>query len=146
MVARSKANSGKSITGNCALLRSNSIRRSNALERKMGKRARTFSRSFRKSDAINDVFIVCQPGNARGSAIGLVQKDPAIKRLVIGTHHRQPRIGIEMLACQIGQPQRHIGKFWKPLGFFRICSKTSRIDENLAPIEATMENIAEQFG
>jgi len=77
---------------------------------------------------------------------GLGQKDTAIERLVIGTHHREPGIGIEMIACQIAQPHRQIRELLKPLTFFRVCSKTSRIDENFASIEATMQNIAEQFG
>ncbi len=50
--ARSNENSGKFITGDRSLPRSNSIRRSKALERIMGKRASTFSRSVRKSAAI----------------------------------------------------------------------------------------------
>ena len=76
----------------------------------------------------------------------LVQKDPAIKWLVVRTHHRKPRIGIEMITCQIGQPQRHIGKFRKQPGFFRVRGKTCRIDENFASIESAMENIAIQLG
>ena len=59
---------------------------------------------------------------------------------------RKPGIGIEMIACQIGQPQRHIGKLWKLLGFFGVSRKTRGIDENLAPIEAAIENIAKQLG
>ena len=55
---------------------------------------------------------------------GLVQKDAAIKRLVIGTHHRKPGIGIEIIARQIGQPHRQIGQFRKPLGFFRDLRQT----------------------
>src|SRR5262249_34074411 len=51
------------------LLRSNNIRRSKALERMIGKRAKIFSRTFRKSDAISTTFFVSQPGNARGPAI-----------------------------------------------------------------------------
>ena len=75
-----------------------------------------------------------------------VQKNPAIKCLVIGTHHREPRIGIEILACHIGEPQRQIRKLRKPLGFFDVCGQARRIDENFASIEPTMENIAVQFG
>ena len=56
----------------------------------MGKRVRTFSRKLGKSDAIRTTFIECQPGNGRGSAMGLVQEDTAIERLMIGTHHREP--------------------------------------------------------
>ena len=77
---------------------------------------------------------------------GLVQKDPAIKRLMLGTNQRKPDIGIEILAGQIGQPQRQIGKFRKPLGFFGIGDETGRIDENLALVEARVKDIAEQFG
>src|SRR6185437_1055019 len=51
------------------LTRSNSIRRSNAFERMMGNRARIFSRTFGKSDAIRITFLVSQPGNGRGSEI-----------------------------------------------------------------------------
>src|SRR5882757_9291407 len=51
-----------------------------------------------------------------------------------------------MIARQIAQPQCQIGEFWKPLTFIRVCTKTRRIDENFSPIEAAMENIAEQFG
>src|SRR5258708_16394563 len=65
---------------------------------------------------------------------GLVKKDPAIKRLVPGTNEREPGIGVEILACQIGQPQRQIGEFRKSLGLFGVCDKTSRIDENFALI------------
>src|SRR5205085_522195 len=54
--------------------RSNSIRRSEALERMMGKRAKIFSRTFGKSDAINTTFFVCQPGNGRGSAMASDRK------------------------------------------------------------------------
>ena len=64
---------------------------------------------------------------------------------MIGTHHREPGIGIEMIACQIAQPHRQIRELWKPLSFLRVCHETSRIDENFASIEARMENIAEQF-
>jgi len=66
----------------------------------------------------------------------LVQKDPVIKRLVPGTNERESGIGVEILACEIGQPQRQVGKLRKPLGFLGVCNKTSRIDENLALIEA----------
>src|ERR1700722_9274649 len=47
IVARSNGNSGKSITGNRSLLRSNSIRRSAALDRIIGKRSNTWSRMLR---------------------------------------------------------------------------------------------------
>src|SRR6266566_5456870 len=49
--------------------RSNSICRSEAVERMMGKHAKIFSRTFRKSDAINTTFLLGQPGNGRGSAM-----------------------------------------------------------------------------
>ena len=111
----------------------------------MGKRVKTCSRRVRKSDAINAT--ACQDvGKRTRFGDGLVQKDPAIKRLVPGTNERESGIGIEILACQIGQPQRQIGKLRKPLGFFGVCNKTSRIDENFALIEARVKNIAEQFG
>src|ERR1700676_4169033 len=51
----------------------NSIRRSNALERMMGKRVMTFSRTVRKSDASNDTFGK-KPGNERGSAMASLMK------------------------------------------------------------------------
>ncbi len=75
-----------------------------------------------------------------------MQKDPAIKRLMLGTNERKPGIGIEIFTCQIGQPHRQIGKLGETLGLFGVCDKTSRIDENLASIEAGVKNIAEQFG
>src|SRR5437763_665586 len=75
----------------------------------------------------------------------LMQERARVEWLVSGTHHRKARIGIEILASQIGQTQGQIGKLWKPLGFFGICSKPRRIDENLAPVETPMENIAIQF-
>ncbi len=114
--------------------RSNSIRRSKALERMMGKRARTFSRTVRKSDAIKTTVLMhsLETDAARDR---LVQKDPAIERLMIGAHHRKPGIGIEMIACHIAQPHRQIGKLRKPLRFFGVCDKTSRIDEDLPSIE-----------
>ena len=133
------------VSGNGCRSRSNSIRRSKALERMMGKRAMTFSRTVRKSDAIKATFCRCVRKRARFGD-GLVQKDPAIKRLMLGTNERKPGIGIEIFACQKDQPHRQIGKLRKPLGFFRVCDKTSRIDENLALIEARMKNIAEQLG
>src|ERR1700732_2579665 len=77
---------------------------------------------------------------------GLVQTDPAIKRLVLGTNERKPGIGVEMLACRISQPQRQIGKLWEPLGLFGVCNKTSRIDENFALIAARVKHIAARFG
>jgi hypothetical protein len=51
-----------------------------------------------------------------------------------------------MLACHIGQPKRQIGKLREPPRFFGVCSKTKRIDENLALIEARVKNIGEQVG
>src|SRR5271167_2361824 len=48
--------------------RSNSIRRSKALERIMGKRARTCCRWARKPDAINAPLVI-RFGNERGSAM-----------------------------------------------------------------------------
>ncbi len=63
-----------------------------------------------------------------------------------GTNEREPGIGIEIFTCQKDQPHRQIGKLWKTLGFFRVCNKTGRIDENLAFIEARVKNIAKQFG
>ena len=77
---------------------------------------------------------------------GLVQKDPAIKRLMRGANDRKPGIGVEILAREVSQPQRQIGKLGKPLGLFRVCDKTSRIDENLAFIETRVKDIAEQLG
>ena len=50
------------------LPRSNNIRLSKALERIMGKRAKTFSRTVRKSDAIKATFTNAF-GNGRGSAM-----------------------------------------------------------------------------
>ena len=111
----------------------------------MGKRVKTFSRKARKSDAINATFANDVRKRTRFGN-GLVQKDPAIKRLMLGTNERESGIGVEILARQIGQPQRQIGKLRKPLGFFGICNKTGRIDENLASIEARVKNIAEQIG
>ena len=56
------------VSGNGCRSRSNSIRRSKALERMMGKRAMTCSRTVRKSDAIKATFFVTF-GNGRGSAM-----------------------------------------------------------------------------
>ena len=77
--------------------RSNSIRRSNALERMMGKR---------RQDLLPDVPENRTPsrppaskaslGNGRGSSDRLGQEDAAIERLVIGAHHRESGVGIEM--------------------------------------------------
>ena len=105
----------------------------------------TFSRTARKSDAINATFWQQARKRTRfGDDLG--HEDPAIERLVLGTNEREPGIGVEMLACHIGQPHRQIGQLREPPGFFRICSKTKRIDENFALIEARVKNIAEQVG
>src|ERR1700733_15264326 len=50
----------------------------------------------------------------------LVEEDAAIKSLMIGADHCQARIRIEMVACKIGQPQRHIRQFREKLGCFGV--------------------------
>ena len=78
-----------------------------------------------------------------GFGDGFVQEHAAIERLVLGTHDRQPEIGVEIFASHIGQPQRQIGQFREPLDLVRVGDETRGIDDDLAPIEPGIQNFAE---
>ena len=67
---------------------------------------RTLSLTVGKSAAISPTGL-SRPGKQARLAPGLVQEHAAIERLMLGTHDRQPEIGVEMFAGHIGQPQRH---------------------------------------
>src|SRR5579883_3228869 len=66
--ASTNGNLGRSIVGARLPLRSNSMCRSDALERMIGKRVNTRSRTLRKLDAIN-ATLANAFGNGRGSAM-----------------------------------------------------------------------------
>ena len=111
----------------------------------MGKTGQALSRTIRKigrhqCHLFRDVRKRTRLGD------GLVQKDPAIKRLMLGANERKSGIGIEIFTRQKDQPHRQIGKLRKTLGLFGVCDKTSRIDEDFALIEARVKNIAKQLG
>ncbi len=86
-----------------------------------------------------------RPGNSRGSHQVSLQKDPAIKRLMFGTNNRQPGIGIEMVACQSAQPNRHIGKFREIAVPFRGPRQSELDRRKLVLDRARDEEIAKQF-
>jgi hypothetical protein len=92
--------------------------------------------------------LFCRPAwkPARLGRNGLVQEDAAIKRLMVGTDHGKPGIGIEMIACDKRQPHRQIGQLRKALVLFGISNEPTWIDKNLASVEARMQDIAEHFG
>jgi len=64
---------------------------------------------------------------------------------MLGAHDREPEIGAEIFACQIGQPQRQIGQFRKALDPVGIGDETGRVDDDLAAVEPRVEDLAERF-
>ena len=52
---------------------------------------------------------------------------------MLGAHGRQTQIGVEMRTGDIGQPQRHIGKFGEAQ--VGIGHEAGRIDDHLADVE-----------
>ncbi len=75
-----------------------------------------------------------------------MQEDAAIERLVLGADDGKAKIGIEVFAGHVGQPQRHIGQFRKALHLVRIGDETRGVDDDLALIELRKQDLAKSLG
>src|SRR5260370_9392221 len=78
-------------------------------------------------------------------APGLLQKQAAVKRLMLRTNDGQSNVGVEVNACDITQPHRRIGKFRKTLRLFGVGDKAGWVDKDPTLVKLGVKQLAEQL-